>query len=101
MSRGPHAQSIYKLRKLPVCSRCNAEFILVCSSYEGTPGIRYEWECTKCHKVVPKETLREEPLSTADVWLQQWCKENQLQRRREQENDRKARTKVVPPSIQS
>jgi hypothetical protein len=95
MSQNAHVQSGYKLRELPSCSRCNSEFILVCSSYEGIPGIRYEWECTKCHKVVPREALREEPLSDADVKLQKLCRENELERRRNKEYDRKSRVKRV------
>ena len=63
MSRCAHLQSDYKLRKLPKCTRCNSEFILVLASYETPSGKSkppvYEWECPKCHKVVPKEFLKE------------------------------------------
>lgn len=92
MSRCAHLQSTYKLRKLPKCSRCNNEFILVCAAYEKTSGYRYEWECQKCHKTIPKESLREEPLSPEDQWLQNWCKENGKREARQKENDKEYRT---------
>lgn len=75
MSRSAHAQSTYELRKLPKCSRCDAEFTLVCVSYIGKKGFYYEWECPKCHKAVPKELLREEPLDPSDLLLQRRVRE--------------------------
>ena len=95
MSRCAHQQSTYKMRKLPKCSRCNNEFVLVCAAYDKTPGFKYEWECLKCHKIVPKETLREEPLLPDDLWLQKWCKENELEGKKQIKYDRKYRTKMV------
>ena len=69
MSRSAHAKSTYELRKLPKCSRCNTEFVLICSSYEKIKKLVYEWECPKCHKIVPRELLREERPSDEDIRL--------------------------------
>ena len=82
MSKSPHSQSTYILHKLPKCSRCNSEFVLVYAKYDRNPQPKYEWECTKCHKVVPKELLQEEPLLYDDLWLQKWCKNNTYERKR-------------------
>jgi len=73
MSRCAHSQSDYKLRKLPKCTRCNSEFILVLVNYgtldgKNIPSV-YEWECPKCHKTVPKEFLKEERLTDQDQYL--------------------------------
>lgn len=73
MSRCAHMQSDYKLRKLPKCTRCNSEFILILASYELANGHKkepvLEWECPKCHKIVPKEFLKEEKLTEQDKFL--------------------------------
>jgi hypothetical protein len=74
MSRSAHAKSTYELRKLPKCSRCNTEFVLVCSGYEKVPKVVYEWECPKCHKIVPRELLREERPSEEDIRLSEIVK---------------------------
>lgn len=86
MSRSAHAQSIYELRRLPNCSRCNTEFIHIWAAYgeEKTPV--KEWECPKCHKVVPYELLREDKLSAEDLRLQRT-----LKRYKTQETKRKRR----------
>ena len=60
MPRNAHQKSEYRLRKLPFCSRCNYEFILVLSDYEEKSSLVWEWECPKCHKCVPRELLKEE-----------------------------------------
>lgn len=73
MSRCAHMQSEYKLRKLPKCTRCNSELVLILASYELPNGKKkepiYEWECPKCHKIVPKEFLKEEKLTAQDKFL--------------------------------
>ena len=69
MSRCAHYKSIYNIRKLPKCSRCGGEFVLVYSSYDKANKLIYEWECIKCHKVVPRELLKEEELSEEDKRL--------------------------------
>lgn len=69
MARSAHEQSDYSLRKLPTCSRCNSEFILVLSGYEHLNKVCWEWECPRCHKVVPKELLKEEDLKDEDSLL--------------------------------
>lgn len=71
MSRCAHDQSTYQLRKLPFCSRCKNQFVLVMSAYENLKGYFMEWECPKCHKVVPKELLREENIDGQDIYLNQ------------------------------
>lgn len=80
MSRSAHMQSDYKLRKLPKCTRCNSEFILILASYELPNGKKkrlvYEWECPKCHKIVPKEYLKEEKLTKQDQFLSDRMKNN-------------------------
>lgn len=74
MSRSAHAKSTYELRKLPKCSRCNTEFVLICASYEKIPRVVYEWECPKCHKIVPRELLKEERPSDQDEKLSEIAK---------------------------
>ena len=87
MSRSAHAQSDYELRKLPRCSRCNVEFNLVTSQYTSNKRPVEEWECPKCHKVVPKELLREEVPSKWEQFLHERCEEmNEQDARRTAEN---------------
>ena len=69
MSRSAHAKSHYRLRKLPRCSRCNIEFILVAARYSNPGQAVEEWECPKCKKAVPKELLKESDISPDDVFL--------------------------------
>jgi hypothetical protein len=87
MSRCAHLQSEYKLRKLPKCTRCNSEFILVLVSYDNPDKKRrppvYEWECPKCHKTVPKEFLKEEKLTEQDQFLSDRIKELQKKNNRQ------------------
>lgn len=74
MSRCAHSKSIYNIRKLPKCSRCGGEFTLVYSSYDKAEKPVYEWECMKCHKVVAKDSLKEEELSAEDKRLSEAVK---------------------------
>ena len=74
MARSAHAKHPCKLRKLPRCSRCKIEFILITVKYENIPKISYEWECPKCHKAVSKEQLREEQPTEWEIFLSDWCK---------------------------
>jgi len=76
MSRCTHEQHSCKLRRLPRCSRCKMEFILVAANYDNPPKTVTEWECPKCHKVVAKELLKEEPLTEWESFLSQWCEKN-------------------------
>ena len=85
MSKCAHEQSTYVLHKLPRCSKCKQEFQLVTARYETPNGkgkIVEEWECMKCGKIVPKTSLREQPLSEQDKILSEWCKNEQKQRAR-------------------
>ena len=82
MTKSAHAQCDYKLRKLPQCSRCNNEFSLVVISYENLGKPIYEWECSKCHKTVPRERLREEDLQPDYIWLKEWLKEANIKNKR-------------------
>ena len=82
MSKSAHEQSEYKLRKLPRCSRCNSEFVLVCASYEKIPELVYEWECIKCDKKVPFNFLQQEKQSPQDESLSRMVKKIQEQFKR-------------------
>ena len=75
MSRSAHAQHPFKLRKLPRCTRCKMEFMLIAVKYDNVKDVVYEWECQKCHKAVPQRLLKEEPLSEWDSFLQEKVKE--------------------------
>jgi hypothetical protein len=90
MSRCAHAKTIYPLRKLPRCSKCKEEFVLVAAVYEDKdkrckPVI--EWECPKCGKVLPRNLLKEEGILEQDVVLHEWCLNEQ--RIREKRRSRK------------
>lgn len=91
MSRSAHAQSTYKLRKLPRCTKCKTEFFLVMSQYENAPQPVWEWECPKCHKAVPKNLLTEEALLPEDVALTKWCEDEHKRIEREQNSKRALR----------
>ena len=74
MSRSAHAQSTYKLRKLPKCSKCKSEFMLVLASYENIAKPVWEWECPRCpNKIIPKHKLKEEPPLEFEEFLSEWC----------------------------
>lgn len=93
MSRSAHAQSTYKLHRLPMCSRCRQEFQLVLASYElptGGSQLVEEWECSKCGKTVPKSSLREEPLSPQDKVLSDWCKNEAKERQRRKKREKRS-----------
>jgi len=81
MSSNAHKKSTYQLRRLPQCSKCKVEFVLVYSRYELKEGLYKEWECPKCHKIVPVETLKEGPSLEQDSALHRWCKA-EFQRRK-------------------
>lgn len=82
MSLSAHRKSTYRLRRLPRCSKCKVEFLLVYSHYELEKELRKEWECPKCHKIVPMEMLKEESPSDQDIALHKWCQTNQRRRNR-------------------
>ena len=77
MSRSAHAQGGIQPRKLPKCSRCKQEFVLVLASYEKERRSVYEWECTKCHKTVPRNFLKEEEPAEAEAFFHKKSKELQ------------------------
>jgi len=90
MSRSAHAQSKYKLRQFPRCSRCKQQFILVTARYQMKNGETYtidEWECTKCNKYVPKKHLKEEPISEDEAFFHRKAIEIQNERETEQRKD--------------
>ena len=89
MSRSAHAQSTYKLRRLPTCSKCKIQFILVMVSYENKPKPVWEWECPKCHKCVPKHKLKENQPGEFEKFLANWCKEDESRK----QNDRRVRNR--------
>jgi len=59
MSRCAHAQSEYRIRQLPRCSKCKIEMQLVMVSYDNKPKPEWEWECRKCLKAVARHKLKE------------------------------------------
>jgi ribosomal protein L37AE/L43A len=90
MSKCVHSKSTYKLRKLPKCSRCKQEFMLVYFSYgQGKPAIP-EWECQKCHKVVKQGLLKEEDPSEDYKFFEMKSKEIQAQNEANERRDRRA-----------
>jgi len=73
MSRCAHSQSTYKLATFPRCKRCKTEMTLVLATYERIKKPIWEWECSKCGKVVPKRILPNEKFSKEDLELGEWC----------------------------
>jgi len=76
MARCAHAKSTYKLRQLPRCSKCKIQFILIMVSYDNKPKPVYEWECPRCHKVVARHKLKENPATDFENFLNEWCKDD-------------------------
>jgi len=85
MSRSAHSKSTYRLKKLPKCSKCNKEMVLVMVSYENKKGNFWEWECFKCNKSCPKNAVKEEPETDEDVFLHIWCKNEEKRKQRERD----------------
>jgi ribosomal protein L37AE/L43A len=81
MSRCSHDKSDYKLRQLPKCPKCKAQFALVMVQYSDSPRPVYEWECFRCMKTYPREAFSEEPLSEEDKLLKDLI-ENENERTR-------------------
>lgn len=86
MSLSPHRKSKFRFRKLPRCSKCKCEFTLCYAQYEGDRELYKEWECPKCHKVVPVGLLKEAPPSQSEATLHEWCKQEHLRREREKKS---------------
>jgi len=79
MSRSPHAQLGRKVRRLPVCTKCRKQFYLVQVSYKDKEST-WEWECDKCGKIVPKDSITIQNKEETDEWhkfLHNWCKRQQ------------------------
>ena len=93
MSRSPHAQSDYKMRKLPRCTRCNIEFVLVWTQYENLGKLHQEWECLKCKKIVSRNLLKEDPIPSRDEFLHKRFEREQKkdEERKRQDNIRTLR----------
>lgn len=91
MSRSAHAQGGITPRELPKCSRCKKEFVLVFAQYENGERGAYEWECTKCNKVVPRHFLKEDEPSKAEKFFSQKAKKLQ----EEEERQRKASLREI------
>jgi len=81
MSLSAHRKSMYRLRKLPRCSKCKCEFIFTYAKYDQDNEIYKEWECPKCHKVVAYNLLKEDRASPDDEFLHQWCKREALRQK--------------------
>lgn len=89
MSRNAHEKSLHKLRKLPRCTKCKTEFVLVSYQEEGTSKLQEEWECPKCRKSVPKEMMSEEPPGDFEAFLHKKCKVlNEQEQRRSKRSTR-------------
>ena len=67
--RSNHDKCDYKLQKLPRCSKCKIEFILISVCYESNREVDYEWECQRCKKTVAANLLKSEPASDQDARL--------------------------------
>lgn len=94
MAQNAHTQSSYQLRKLPRCSKCKGEFILVAARYETNTGsvLEWEWECTKpgCGKIVPARRLKEQDANEFESFLHDWCqREHAKDKRRNHTDSRK------------
>lgn len=74
MSKCAHAQSEYKLRRLPRCSKCKVEMQLVMVRYDNKPKPVWEWECRKCPKAVARHKLKEHNPTNFEAFLAEWCK---------------------------
>lgn len=62
MSRCAHAQSTYKLMKMPHCRKCKAELMYVMVKYDNDKDCCWEWECVKCGKIyLPNKIKTPEP----------------------------------------
>lgn len=79
MSRCAHAQSTYKLAKLPECSKCKAEMFLVYAVYDENSKFVKEWECSRCGRISSLSQIRGPQFSGEDTWLSEWCKKNEKQ----------------------
>ena len=88
MALNAHEKSGYKPRRLPRCSKCNMEFMLVAANYPESRKTIEEWECPKCHKAVPRELLKEEPIPTEESFIHDRC-----MRMHEQDERRKRRNR--------
>jgi hypothetical protein len=73
MARNLHEKAEHKLRKLPRCSKCNIEFALVAAVYTDEKKTVEEWECPKCHKVVPRNLLKEEFSNKDENFIHERC----------------------------
>lgn len=74
MGRNAHAKTPHKIRRLPQCSKCKQEFVLVMARYENDLKPVWEWECMKCHKYIPRDLLKEELSNEWEMFLAEWCK---------------------------
>lgn len=79
--RSKHEKSEHKLQQLPRCSKCKIEFVLVAVSYNESKDTVLEWECSRCHKIVPYGLLKEGPLTKQDTRLAKWNKIERDKRR--------------------
>jgi hypothetical protein len=74
MSRNAHEKSGYKPRKLPRCTKCKTEFVLI--ALQGADSVvSLEWECPKCHKTVPRDFMNEDPPTDFEAFLHKRCEE--------------------------
>jgi hypothetical protein len=89
MARNAHEVSGYKPRKLPRCSKCNVEFVLVAARYPALKKTIEEWECPKCHKAVARDLLQEDRPPDFEEFLHARCKVLHAEDERRKRTDRK------------
>lgn len=92
MSRSAHAQSDFKMRELPKCSRCKQEFQLVTAEYETEEKKKVlieEWECQRCSKYVPFDFLKETNQSEDEKFFHRKAQEIQKYEQRNKNNNSK------------
>jgi RNase P subunit RPR2 len=76
MSRCAHAQSTYRLTKMPTCRKCKQPLYLIAVAAKTKKGYVFEWECTRCNKSIPYHLIQEPEFSEEDRILHEWCKRN-------------------------
>ena len=92
MSKSAHEKSTYRLRKLPKCSRCKVEFMLVLVSYGDKKKAIEEWECPKCSKTIPKKMLKEEEPSEDEKFFERKFRELNEEERNNKRRDSRRKT---------
>ena len=91
MSRCVHEQCKAQVRKLPRCSRCKQQLMLVAASYGQRGKTELEWECGKCGKAIAAHLLREEEPTDFEKFLSSRGKNGTKNKEKEKNSTRKNR----------